>query len=186
MKTVYDYITCRTVNTYFGSKVVTESGIVLNNEMDDFSSPNITNYFGLRPSEANFISPGKRPLSSTCPLVAVKVSIRIPGWASIRMPRWALIGVPSFYKQLGEDGVTQYLIAGASGGTRIPTATAQGWHTHAHTTHTHTHTHTNDTLSSVVWRVLSLKEPIETAIEKRRLHHQLFPNQVFVEGKYIQ
>ena len=63
-----------TVNTYFGSKLITSTGIVLNNEMDDFSSPNITNFFGVRPSETNFVQPGKRPLSSTCPIVVVKVT----------------------------------------------------------------------------------------------------------------
>ena len=45
------FSTNSTVNTFFGSKVITSDGIVLNNEMDDFSSPNITNHFGIPPAE---------------------------------------------------------------------------------------------------------------------------------------
>lgn len=33
--------------------------------MDDFSTPNAVNYFGLKPSELNFIKGGKRPMSSS-------------------------------------------------------------------------------------------------------------------------
>ena len=62
-----------TINTHFGSKVVIGgTGVVLNNEMDDFSAqPGATNYFGLLGAEANSIAPGKRPLSSMTPTLVL-------------------------------------------------------------------------------------------------------------------
>lgn len=58
-----------TLNTSFGSKVVVPgTGVLLNNQMDDFASqPGVPNIFGLVGSEANSIAPGKRPLSSMSP-----------------------------------------------------------------------------------------------------------------------
>lgn len=90
-----------TVNTYFGSKVVSPStGILFNNEMDDFSIPGASNYFGLAPSPFNYPAPYKRPLSSMSP------SIVLDDLA----PR--------------SDGKVR-MVAGGSGGPRIITATLQ-------------------------------------------------------------
>ena len=58
-----------TVNGYFGSDVMgPKSGVVLNNQMDDFAlKAGVPNMFGLIQSEANLVGPGKKPLSSMTP-----------------------------------------------------------------------------------------------------------------------
>ncbi len=63
-----------TVNTTFGSGVVIPgTGVVMNNEMDDFSAqPGVPNAFGLIGAEANTVAPGKRPLSSMSPTIVLK------------------------------------------------------------------------------------------------------------------
>lgn len=59
-----------TVNGFWGSHImVPETGIIMNNEMNDFSIPNTTNLFGFKPSPANFVAPGKRPLSSVTTII---------------------------------------------------------------------------------------------------------------------
>jgi len=58
-----------TINLLFGSGVVARgTGVLLNNEMDDFTvHADVPNSFRLRGGEANAIAPGKRPLSSMTP-----------------------------------------------------------------------------------------------------------------------
>jgi gamma-glutamyltranspeptidase/glutathione hydrolase len=65
-----------TLNSGYGSGVViTGTGIIMNNEMDDFvSAPGVPNQFGLLGGEANKIEPFKRPLSSMTPTLVFKDS----------------------------------------------------------------------------------------------------------------
>lgn len=63
-----------TLNLNFGSGIVVEgTGILLNNEMDDFSvKPGVPNAFGLVGGAANAIEAKKRPLSSMTPTIVMK------------------------------------------------------------------------------------------------------------------
>jgi gamma-glutamyltranspeptidase / glutathione hydrolase len=63
-----------TVNDYFGAKFsVPNRGIILNDEMDDFSAkPGKKNLFGLTGDVANQIQPDKRPVSSMMPTIALR------------------------------------------------------------------------------------------------------------------
>jgi gamma-glutamyltranspeptidase/glutathione hydrolase len=63
-----------TLNDNFGTGVVAPgTGILMNNEMDDFTSkPGVPNLYGLVQGEANAIAPGKTPLSSMSPTVVTK------------------------------------------------------------------------------------------------------------------
>lgn len=64
----------QTINGWFGSGVVAQgTGIVLNNEMDDFSTKaGAINLFGAVGSNKNLVEPGKRPLSSMSPTIVLR------------------------------------------------------------------------------------------------------------------
>ncbi|MDJ0775757.1 MAG: gamma-glutamyltransferase [Mastigocoleus sp. MO_167.B18] len=79
-----------TVNLKFGAGIVVDStGIVLNNEMDDFATaPGVPNYFGLLGNEANAIAPNKTPLSSMTPTIVtengkLRMAVGSPGGSKI-------------------------------------------------------------------------------------------------------
>jgi gamma-glutamyltranspeptidase/glutathione hydrolase len=63
-----------TLNDWFGAGIIAAgTGIVLNDEMDDFTSKiGVPNLYGLVQGEANAIAPGKRPLSSMSPTIVSK------------------------------------------------------------------------------------------------------------------
>jgi gamma-glutamyltranspeptidase/glutathione hydrolase len=90
-----------TINTPFGSKVVVPgTGLLLNNEMDDFSlEPGVPNFFGLIGAEANAVEPHKRPLSSMSPTIVLRDGQPIlalgaaGGPTIISQTVWNLIGV---------------------------------------------------------------------------------------------
>lgn len=63
-----------TLNFSFGCGIMVPStGVLLNNEMDDFSAkPGVPNAYGLVGGEANAVAPGKRMLSSMSPTIVLK------------------------------------------------------------------------------------------------------------------
>ncbi len=68
-------IVCLKLNLYhfrYGAAYKSKTtGILYNSVMDDFSTQGVMNRFGFPPSPANYIKPGKRPMSSMSPFILV-------------------------------------------------------------------------------------------------------------------
>lgn len=121
-----------TINDGFGSCVVVPgTGILLNDEMDDFAaSPWQPNVYGLVMGEANAIAPGKRPVSSMAPTII-------------------------FQK---EDPKRPMIVAGAAGGSTIPTSVLQ-----------------------IALHVIDHGMDVASANGRGRVHHQFQPDELRLE-----
>ncbi len=114
-----------TLNDDFGSGVTSSAGYLLNDEMDDFTTaPGKPNMFGLLQSEANAISPAKRPLSSMMPSILLRdgrlsfvtgspggpriisaTLLSILNWMRLGMGAQQSINAPRFHQQWMPDTV---------------------------------------------------------------------------------
>jgi len=113
-----------TLNFYFGSGLmIPGTGILLNNQMDDFSAkPGVPNGFQLIGADANAIAPGKRPLSSSTPtfvegpkglmIIGSPGGSRIPGMVILGTlnflngkPAQEIVSAPRFHHQFSPDVV---------------------------------------------------------------------------------
>lgn len=131
----------------FGAKYAGKyTGILYNDIMDDFSTPGLTNSFGFEPTEANFIRPGKRALSSMCPIIVVDKNNNVR------------------------------LILGASGGSKIISAVSQVKFKKKKLKMSNS--------VKVAIKTLFLGMDIKEAIDSRRIHHQLYPNNLEIESGF--
>lgn len=108
-----------TLNTPFGAGVVVKgTGILLNNEMDDFASaPGVPNAYGIPGSEANAIAPGKVPLSSMSPTIVFS-------GPTLASPVRMVVGSPGGSRI--PTSVLQVILAHLAHGAPVDVAVAQG------------------------------------------------------------
>jgi gamma-glutamyltranspeptidase/glutathione hydrolase len=119
-----------TLNGWFGTGIVVPgTGILLNNQMDDFvMKPGVPNMYGLVGAEANAIAPGKRPLSSMSPtfvegergvaIMGTPGGSYIPSMVLLGILNWsagadalAIVAAPRLHHQYRPDAV--FMEAGA-------------------------------------------------------------------------
>jgi len=163
-----------TVNLIFGSQVICpETGVILNDEMDDSSTPGVPNAFGLAPSPYNYPEPGKRPLSSMAPAIVEWYAPKNRSHSAAPQTGSNLDAEGQHIFQTDSAGRRKHeheerpheppqqpnsiLTLGSSGGSRIFGAIAQ------------TLLHLDSGLD------------LSSAIERPRVHHQLLPVELSIE-----
>ncbi|PNW69930.1 hypothetical protein CHLRE_17g698650v5 [Chlamydomonas reinhardtii] len=145
-----------TVNTGFGSGLVSRStGLLLNNEMDDFSQPGAPNKYNLEPAVANYIAPGKQPLSSMAPALLLAP----PPAAAATATAAAAAAATAGGGQQQQQQQQLRLVVGASNGPRIITGILQ-----------------------TVIRLLYGGSDLLAAVSDSRLHSQWLPDSVLFEN----
>lgn len=162
--------TTSTINHIFGSLVRDAStGVILNNEMNDFSIPSQpNNLFGYVPSPENYIAPRKRPLSSMSPVIVEKRNANHNASSHASTNRYSLA-----------------LLAGAAGGSRIISAVTQVlWHELDHPDpHPHPHAHPDalnavlrsDTTDNTEKPAIPIRESLKSVLARPRFHDQVIP-----------
>ncbi|OXB73292.1 UNVERIFIED_CONTAM: hypothetical protein H355_008268 [Colinus virginianus] len=173
-----------TINQYFGSDILSSTnGIIYNDEMDDFSSPDIINGFGIPPSPANFIAPGQLQVDPShartsassplqhCFLQSYLIAANV-GWGSVTflyLTLWRdreVKGQKGKMHGVGKQPLSSMcpsilvdktkkirMVVGAAGGSKITTATALA-------------------IINSIWFGYDMKK----AVEEPRIHDQLFPS----------
>ena len=117
-------VSTQTINGYFGSALVAEgTGVMLNNEMDDFAAEvGGHNLFGAIGGKNNLVQPLKRPLSSMSPTLVMKegqpvLAVGTPSGTRIitcvaqtilnvleyKLPLWQSVSLTRYHQQWQPD-----------------------------------------------------------------------------------
>ena len=149
------------VRSSFGAMVYGHNtGIIYNNQMDDFSQPGLSNYYGYAPSPANFIKPCKwrRLLFAPLPDIPLELEKSFIDWSSLLVKRPMSSMSPIV---VTDSSGTVIFTAGGSGGSRIISSVAQ-----------------------VAIYNLWLGKSIRDAVDMPRLHQQLIPMELELEKRF--
>lgn len=170
------------------------TGIIFNDEMDDFSSPYMSNGFGIPPSPNNFIQPGGPPLRSSA--LCFQIAAADVGLINLKTEVMTVLQKDEDACVAGKRPLSSMsptiifdkdnrvkMVVGASGGTKITTATAlvsppppplQG----------RSRALTRCSSPQVILNSLFFNYDLKKAVREPRFHNQLKPNTTMVEQDF--